>query len=366
MTRAFALRERTPAGRGAVRVLELAGPGAAAFLRALARKDPPEPGALRLVRLVDGADELDEALLLALGPEQFELHVSGSPPLVRRVCALAAQAGAAPAPESAAASAEARARELLVCAESDAAARVLLDQAEGALRRELEALAGASSTLRRAGLKELGRRGEVARRLLEPARVVIAGAVNAGKSTLFNALLGEERALVHAQAGTTRDVLRERALLGDYPVWLFDTAGERASAAGTDPVERAGQQRARELQHAADFVLWLAPVEPAGDGQAALEPLVPALTRRFASRAPPGWQTRADALAAREDPSGARARVAAAFRAHFELPERAWTPGAGVPCEPRQIAGLRSLDPELDERGWRVALERLLGPQDKD
>src|SRR5690606_34862236 len=82
------------------------------------------------------------------------------------------------------------------------------------------------------------------RALVEGARVALVGPVNAGKSSLFNALLGRRRALVHDAPGTTRDVLEARCRLADLDVVLLDTAGERVT---TDPVEAAGLALAREL-----------------------------------------------------------------------------------------------------------------------
>jgi tRNA modification GTPase len=76
--------------------------------------------------------------------------------------------------------------------------------------------------------------------------------VNAGKSSLFNALLGEERALVHERAGTTRDVVEARTRLGALEVTLLDTAGERVT---DDPVEAAGLALAKRLVDRADLLL---------------------------------------------------------------------------------------------------------------
>ena len=86
----------------------------------------------------------------------------------------------------------------------------------------------------------------------EGALVVLAGRVNVGKSSLMNALLGRERALVTAWAGTTRDFLEERMLLDGLPVRLVDTAGLRDSA---DEVERLGIAASRRCVEAADLIL---------------------------------------------------------------------------------------------------------------
>jgi len=92
------------------------------------------------------------------------------------------------------------------------------------------------------------------RLLREGARVVLAGAPNAGKSSLLNALLGEARAIVSATAGTTRDFLEEGAEIGGWPVRLVDTAGLRTT---DDTVEAEGVRRAEALVREADVVLAL-------------------------------------------------------------------------------------------------------------
>lgn len=83
------------------------------------------------------------------------------------------------------------------------------------------------------------------------ALVVLAGRVNAGKSSLMNAILGRERAIVTPIAGTTRDYLEEQVNLSGLPVRLVDTAGLRET---DDLVERAGLSRSRELLEQADLV----------------------------------------------------------------------------------------------------------------
>lgn len=99
---------------------------------------------------------------------------------------------------------------------------------------------------------------EAGRRLHDGARVVVAGRPNAGKSSLFNALLRRSRAIVTAVPGTTRDLLTETTEIGGVPVTLVDTAGLRESA---DEIEREGVERARDSIEAADMVLLV--VDPA-------------------------------------------------------------------------------------------------------
>lgn len=84
--------------------------------------------------------------------------------------------------------------------------------------------------------------------------VAIVGETNAGKSTLLNALVGEERALVSNIHGTTRDTVEETIVLGDTLIRFIDTAGIRAT---TDTVERMGIERTYEKIDEAQIVIWL-------------------------------------------------------------------------------------------------------------
>ena len=96
-------------------------------------------------------------------------------------------------------------------------------------------------------------------RLLHPAEVVLAGPPNVGKSSLANALIGRPVSIVHEQPGTTRDWVREPALLDGVPVWLTDTAGIWAPPGERFPgeVDREAIRRALERVRHADVVLLL-------------------------------------------------------------------------------------------------------------
>lgn len=92
------------------------------------------------------------------------------------------------------------------------------------------------------------------RLLRDGARVVIMGRPNAGKSTLFNALLGHDRAIVTNIAGTTRDVIEESLVLDGIPLRILDTAGLREAEC---EIEREGIRRARAHSEAADIAVYL-------------------------------------------------------------------------------------------------------------
>jgi tRNA modification GTPase len=121
-------------------------------------------------------------------------------------------------------------------------------------------------------LDALYRTADTGRMLREGIRVTIAGRPNMGKSTLLNAFLGEDRAIVTAIPGTTRDTLEESMNLDGIPVRLVDTAGMRDTA---DPVEQQGVQRAKDAVRDSDLVLVLiaADEEPAPEDAALLSSL---------------------------------------------------------------------------------------------
>lgn len=174
----------------------------------------------------------------------------------------------------------------LIHARSERAVRAATAQLSGALSRRIEGLreglmtvlahveahldfpdediapeTGAALEARmEAAMAEARRLVESARngRLLrEGARVAIVGAPNAGKSSLLNALLGVDRAIVSDVPGTTRDTVEDVVTVAGYPVVLVDTAGMRESA---DAVEREGMRRSREAALGADVVLEVADV----------------------------------------------------------------------------------------------------------
>lgn len=103
-------------------------------------------------------------------------------------------------------------------------------------------------------LDQLRRQAEASKYLRNGIHIVIAGATNAGKSTLFNALLGHERAIVTDIPGTTRDYIDATTEWSGLPVRLVDTAGLRESS---ETIELEGMRRSHTLVEQADVILWL-------------------------------------------------------------------------------------------------------------
>ena len=142
----------------------------------------------------------------------------------------------------------------------DEDATPLADSAE--LRGQLEAVVGTLKTLAASRLE-----GEIVR---EGISLVIAGPPNAGKSTLLNAILGRDRAIVSDIPGTTRDTLEELAHIRDIPVRLTDTAGIREAA---NAIEKKGVQRSHSALRTAQIVLWVTEGAAAEPTHGGAEPL---------------------------------------------------------------------------------------------
>jgi tRNA modification GTPase len=144
---------------------------------------------------------------------------------------------------------------LLPFAPTERTAQILLDQYNGAFDQEMSAIEQLTDgEERRRRLKRLQELAPLGKHLVEPFRVVLAGASNAGKSSLLNAILGFQRSLVHSLPGTTRDVVSGQTALDGLPVTFFDTAGFRETG---DDLELQGIDRSLRSLTDADLVVWV-------------------------------------------------------------------------------------------------------------
>lgn len=152
----------------------------------------------------------------------------------------------------------AEAREDLVQATTIRTTSILLDQMRGALQCEFDTIQSLldSSDLQNAlsRLKQIEERSKIGRHLVKPWQVVLAGPPNSGKSSLLNLLLGYSRAIVHEQAGTTRDLLSEKSSFDGWPIDLIDGAGIRRAK---DAIEATGVAQTLVRIASADCVLLL-------------------------------------------------------------------------------------------------------------
>ena len=176
-------------------------------------------------------------------------------------------------------------------------------------------------------------------RLREGYRVVIVGRPNVGKSTLLNALAGEDVAITSEIPGTTRDALRAHLEIDGVPIEVTDTAGLRDT---DDPVERIGIERARAAAERADLVLWLVDERGGDAADTALMRALPAALPRLVVRSKADVTGHANARTA--DPNPARG-AAAPGTPQPDLAVSART-GDGLPA--LRAAILRQLDWRAD------------------
>jgi tRNA modification GTPase len=292
-------------GRAGVAVVRISGPAAGEVLRQLRQSELPPPRlALRSAfRRPSDGDLLDDGLALWFpapasftGEDVAELHVHGGPAVIEAVIAACLGVdGVRPAEPGEFARrafengkldlAEAEGLADLVEAETEGQRRQALRQAQGELSQlyerwraqliEAAALIEAEIDFPDEDLPgELSRRAKFilhalaedmerhladhrGERVRDGYRIAIVGPPNAGKSSLLNALVRREAAIVSELPGTTRDVVEVRLALGGYPVWIADTAGLREAA---DAVEAEGVRRALARAEEADLRLGMVEV----------------------------------------------------------------------------------------------------------
>jgi len=294
----------TPAGMGGVGIVRLSGPEALPLAQKAFQGSRPigKKREILFGKFVDPASQeiLDEGLLLVMpGPASYtgedvvEFHAHGSPVLLSRLVEVLTASGARPAQPGEFTYrgfthgrldlTQAEAVEALVSAQGEASRRQALQQLTGGLSSHLEPLEESLKSLYikiearlefsedgippldlekfkseaaeiRSELKKLLKsyaRGKVLR---DGVAVALVGPPNTGKSSLLNALLGTDRAIVTPVAGTTRDVVEGEMHLKGVKIRFFDTAGIREAG---NEVEVEGIRRSRQVMEEADLLFWL-------------------------------------------------------------------------------------------------------------
>ncbi len=303
----------TPAGVGPIAIVRLSGPDAAAVVARCfhphsRRQDLRRALSHSLIfgHLIDPADQapIDDVLVAVMhGPHSYtgedvvEINCHGSPAIVRRLLRLLVDLGARLAEPGEFTRrafengqidlAQAEGICDLIAAQTSRAAEIALRQLEGAVSERVravrESLLGTLADIEAhldfpdedlppasvdqwlvalhgvaEEIRQLLASGERGRLLREGVRAVIVGKPNAGKSSLFNSLLSQERAIVAAEPGTTRDSLESLVELNGLPLTLVDTAGFRAAVS---EIERLGVKRTETEVAAAALVIFCVPAD---------------------------------------------------------------------------------------------------------
>jgi tRNA modification GTPase len=292
----------TPTGRSGIGVIRLSGDDSLKIIRRLVgdEKFDPEPRLAHLKRILDleTSEVLDEVIITYFkSPQSFtgedvvEISCHGSPIILRQIIdfCLKLDARMAEAGEFSLRAlangrmnlSQAEAIRDLIDAQSVASARQSIRQLRGELSNQLQPLKDKlldvivvlESTLEFVeddlpdfqaeniktklseiveNIHQMASTFQAGRLLREGLRIALVGRPNVGKSSLFNALLGHERAIVTDIAGTTRDQLHEKLVIDNIPVSLIDTAGLRETL---DTVESIGVERSKRAMADADMVV---------------------------------------------------------------------------------------------------------------
>ncbi|MDQ3089105.1 MAG: tRNA uridine-5-carboxymethylaminomethyl(34) synthesis GTPase MnmE [Acidobacteriota bacterium] len=294
----------TPTGRSGIGVIRLSGANSLSIVRKLVRDEKfnPQPRFAKLEKIYDleTSDITDETLITYFkapnsftGEDVIEISCHGSPVILRQIIdfCLKLDARMAEAGEFSLRAlangqmnlSQAEAIRDLIDAQSVASARLSVRQLRGEFSNSLQPLKDdlldiivvlesslefveddlpdfQTENIKIKLLKIAENVGKMAstfqagKLLREGLKVALVGRPNVGKSSLFNALLGHDRAIVTAIAGTTRDQLHEKLTINNIPISLIDTAGLRETS---DTVESIGVERSKRTMADADLVIVL-------------------------------------------------------------------------------------------------------------
>lgn len=292
----------TPYGESAIGIVRLSGKGVLEIVKRFFKtKGEIKPRYAHFGVLYDEkGEEIDEGILVYYkaphsytGEDMVELYLHGNPRILQRAVELFLGAGARLAEPGEFTKraflngkmdlTQAEAVAELICAKTELARKVALKQLHGELSKYirplretlLELIAYIEADIEFAeediptltkeqvlemvenvlkGIEELLKTAKTGKFVREGIKLAIVGRPNVGKSSLFNALLKEERAIVTDVEGTTRDYIEETLQIRGVPVRLIDTAGIRETE---DLVEKIGVERSRKKIEEADLVLFV-------------------------------------------------------------------------------------------------------------
>lgn len=292
----------TPSGRGGIGVVRLSGPKAVQISTIVTARELPKPRVIAHTKFFDATNnKIDEGLILFFeepnsytGENVCEFHAHGNPIILSEIVRVCCELGARMARPGEFTERSYRAGKLdllqaeavadLISAQTIRAVRSAHKTLEGGFGSAVQALISQTQEIRYqleaaidfsedtadgiftalmfekhktllSKLEKLLRSAVQGQKLTEGFKLVIVGAPNAGKSMLLNRLVQSDRAIVSAEAGTTRDVINVDSRLRDLPVQIIDTAGLREDA--DNVIELEGIKRTYGEVKGADLVIYL-------------------------------------------------------------------------------------------------------------
>lgn len=267
----------TPPGRAAVAVLQLqlsAADAQSVLTDCFVTTISVAPHSAPVGRILFGRWHGEDVVLVRTAASVWEVHCHGGPAPVAAIVQsvrsrlpslMSARHGADTRGFSELPELEAEILGTLLQTRTQRTAALVLNQYHGRLRQALSQLLmhRDDHVNARRHVERLTAWQRLAARLTVPWRVLVAGPPNAGKSSLVNAVLGYERALVFDQPGTTRDLVEADTVIDGWPFVFCDTAGLRKET--DDPLERAGMALAQRAASACDALLIVADATDVGD-----------------------------------------------------------------------------------------------------
>ena len=376
----------TPAGRGAVATIAVQGifpssdqsedgerahPNLDALFRAANGRALTQQPLGRIAFGEWGITNPEELVVSRVAPNQLEIHCHGGDAAVQRVLSDLSRAGCEIVDwrelwDDENDYLEVECQRILCQTTTWRTSKFVLNQANGVLRRafqKLEVMAKTDDGAFEGEVDRLLSWSDFGRHLSEPWSIVLTGRPNVGKSSLINALLGYERAIVFDEPGTTRDVVTGETAFDGWPVVLADTAGIRQTSV---ELESAGIALAQERLRIADLRLILLDVSqpPTADDTQILTEWPDALVVAHKVDLPGTWGDRLPASAIRVSSTTGEGVEALQKEIVQRLVPDVPNWETAIPLTQRQVEILRQARGTHSVEERRVLIQRLFRPDD--
>lgn len=373
----------TPAGRGAIATIRICGIPSTSNL---IPSDAPEPALHNLNSLFQAANgrslseqtvgkiafgqwgwsDHEELVVCRTASDSIEIYCHGGDAAVQRILSDLSQVGCRIVDWFEQISAmtdffESECHEVLSRTSTWRTTKIVLQQTTGLLRTSILKSLNSNSHSNKSicdGIDELLEWSEFAIHLSTPWNVVLTGRPNVGKSSLINALLGYQRAIVFDQPGTTRDVVTGETAFDGWPVVLADTAGIRSTSAD---LESAGIALAQQRLKAADLRVILLDISqsPTADDDLILTNWPNAIIVAHKADLPSQWGNRLPKNAIHVSSVSGMGLLELRHELVNRLIPRVPEPGTAIPLTARQIETLQEANAASTNEERRLILQKL-------